>query len=117
MSGIGRYKGVISRYESQESAPETFVELHAIRVGDVAFASNPFELYTDYQHRIQARSPFVQTFIVQLSGGRGMYLPTERGNANKGYSASMFCNPVGFQGGQELVEYTLGVLNEFAQQE
>lgn len=116
MSGIGRYKGVISRYESQESAPETFVELHAIRVGDVAFASNPFELYTDYQHRIQARSPFVQTFIVQLCSTpkgefRAGYLATERAVANVGYSAAIYDNQVSPAGGQTLVEETLADLN------
>lgn len=116
-SYANRRRGVLRRYEEIKTEPAISYEIHVTQVGDIAFASNPFELYMDFMHRMQARSPFVQTFIVQLSGGRGMYLPTERGNANKGYSASMFCNPVGFQGGQELVEYTLGVLNEFAQQE
>jgi len=112
MVGISRYKGVISRYESQDSAPDTFMELHTIRVGDVAFASNPFELYTDYQHRIQARSPFVQTFIVQLCSTpkgefRAGYLATERAVANVGYSAAIFDNQVSPAGGQKLVEETL----------
>ena len=58
------------------------MELHVIGLDDVAFASNQFELYMDYQHRIQARSPFVQTFVVQLagqSGEGGSYLCTQRG--------------------------------------
>ena len=59
----------------------------------------------------------IALWIVQLSGGRGVYLPTQRGNANIVYSASMFCNPIGYQGGQELVEYTLGVLNEMKEKD
>ena len=85
------------------------------RVGEIGFASNPFELYQDYMHRIQARSPFIQTFITQLAGeNAGGYLATERGEFNKGYSASIFCNTVGSEGGQELVEYTLNKLNELS---
>ena len=92
------------------------MELHTIRVGDVAFASNPFELYTDYQHRIQARSPFVQTFIVQLCSTpkgefRAGYLATERAVANVGYSAAIYDNQVSPAGGQTLVEETLADLN------
>jgi hypothetical protein len=65
-------------------------------------------------HRIQARSPFIQTFIVQLTGvpgpDGGTYLATERGAWGKGYSASRYCNIVSPQGGQELVEATVRLL-------
>ena len=82
-------------------------------MGEIAFATNPWELYQDYMHRIQARSPFIQTFITQLAGdGCACYVPTIRGEANKGYSASIFCNSIGSEGGQVLVEYTLAKLNE-----
>ena len=87
------------------------MELHVVKVGDIAFATNPFELYIDYQHRIQARSPFTQTFIVQLvgqpAGYKAGYLATERAVANRGYSAIMYCNQVSWKGGDQLVEETL----------
>ena len=60
-------------------------------------------------------SPFEQTFIVQLTGDphqAGSYLATKRAQANKGYSASPYCNQVSPEGGQELVEETLKVLKE-----
>ena len=82
---------------------------------DVAFATNRFELFIDFMHRIQARSPFVQTFIVQLTAdprGRGSYLATERAQKNKGYSATPYCNQVSPKGGQQLVEQTLKMLDE-----
>ena len=34
------------------------------------------------------------------------------GIANKGYSASLFCNQIGAEGGQQIVEETLAILNE-----
>ena len=52
-----RYKGIIDRYEAQKEQPKFPMELHVIGLDDVAFASNQFELYMDYQHRIQARQP------------------------------------------------------------
>ena len=42
----------------------------------------------------------------------GTYLCTERGAEGRGYSASMYCNLVSPQGGQELVEETLTALRE-----
>lgn len=111
-----RYKAIIDRYEEQKEQPKHPMEMHVIGLGDIAFATNQFELYMDYQHRIQARSPFEQTFIVQLAGqsGRrsGTYLATERGAQGRGYSASMFCNRVSPEGGQELVEETVKILKE-----
>ena len=107
----------LERYENREKDLLLHTAVHAVRVGEIAFASNRFELYQDYMHRIQARSPFMQTFVVQLASFEGgTYLPTERGVKNKGYSASIACNIVGAEGGQELVEGTLRMLNELADQ-
>ena len=100
---------------SFENADRQFATtVHAVRIGDAAFVSNRFELFIDYMHRIQARSPFVQTFIVQLTAVPGLeggsYLPTERAVANKGYSASPYCNVASASGGQQLVEESLSLL-------
>ena len=112
-----RCEAVIKRYETQDAEPKLPMELHVVRLGDIAFASNRFELYMDYMHRIQARSPAVQTFIIQLAGtevgdGAGSYLATRRGAEGKGYSATQYCNLVSPEGGQELVAETLQDLNE-----
>ncbi len=105
----------LARFEQQEAEPRFPMELHVLRIGDVAFATNCFELYMDFMHRIQARSPFCQTFVVQLTGSpspHGGYLATERGAWGKGYSASIYCNQVSPQGGQELVEETVRILKD-----
>ncbi len=116
VSGRNRYRRIIARYETQTAEPKLPMELHVVRIGDIAFASNRFELYMDFQHRIQARSPFEQTFIIQLCGTPGpyggTYLATERGAWGRGYSASLYCNEVSPQGGQELVDETVMILND-----
>jgi hypothetical protein len=62
--------GVVKRYEQQQAGTATpySMELHVIRLGDVAIATNPFELFTDYGIQIKARSPALQTFLIQLAG-------------------------------------------------
>ncbi len=115
-SGRDRARGIITRYKEQKTEPKLPMELHVVKIGNIAFASNRFELYMDFQHRIQARSPFEQTFIIQLAAQPGetggTYLCTQRGFEGKGYSASMYCNLVSYEGGQELVEETVRVLKE-----
>ena len=102
----------IQRYENYDQDPTLDVMTHVARIGDIAFATTRFELYMDFMHRLQARSPFLQTFVIQLAGDEGgSYLPTHRAVANKGYSASIFCNQVGPEGGQEWVEACLDMLN------
>ncbi|MBO4411812.1 MAG: hypothetical protein J5794_06470 [Lachnospiraceae bacterium] len=110
---INRNKRGLERYRLCKEEPRVETTVHVVRIGDIAFATNRFELYMDYMHQIQARSPFIQTFIVQLCGeGASGYLPTERGVENKGYSASIFCNSVGPEGGRDLVEETLNMLEK-----
>jgi len=110
-----RCRRVKDTYENQNTDRQFSTVIHAVRIGDAAFVSNRFELFIDYMHRMQARSPFVQTFIVQLTAVPGLeggsYLPTERAVANKGYSASPYCNQAAAAGGQQLVEDTLEMLN------
>jgi len=109
-------EALIRRYERQKAAPQsTFeMELHVLRLGDVAICTNPFELYTDYGIRIKARSKAVQTFVVQLTGGPGdgsPYLPTESAVRGGGYSAIAPSCHVGPKAGQILVNRTVELIN------
>ena len=111
-SEISRCEGVMARFEDKrETEP---CRIHVVKLGDIAFTTCPHELYIDYQHRIQARSPFAQTFMVQLAAsevGAHGYLATERAAANKGYSAISYSCHVSPKGGQDMVERTLELLN------
>ena len=108
--------GVKSRYELQKIRPKMPIEVHVLRLGDVAIATNPFELYLDYGIRIKGRSPAVQTFLVQLSG-HGTYLPSARAIAGGSYGAIPASTLTGPEAGQELVEKTLEMINSFWQGE
>jgi len=115
-NAIRRYINTLKDAEDNKVEPNIKVGTHIIRIGDISFVTTPFELYMDYQHRIQARSPFLQTFIVQLCGDTcGGYLATERGIANKGYSATMFDNTISAAAGQQYVNNAVNILKELAQ--
>jgi hypothetical protein len=115
---IARCQKVVDTYEDQQKNPIQVqpVEIHVIRLGNIVFATNPFELFLDYGIRIQAQSPATQTFLVQLAGRGidwgGSYLPTERAEKGGGYSACVYCNRVGSQGGRQLVEATVNTIED-----
>jgi hypothetical protein len=107
---------MMARYEYQKKNPCYQAELHLLRLGDLAVATNPFELYSDYGLRIKARSPAVQTAVVQLTAGCAAYLPTERAVLGGGYSARIDDGVVGPEGGTVLVNETTMVLREMWEQ-
>lgn len=119
------YGLVVNRYLAQQKGErKTYaMEMHVLRLGDVAIATNPFELFVDYGVQIEARSPAVQTFLIQLaSSGRepAYYLPTPRAVAGgaldehpfTNYSATIMSNMVGPEGGQVLVDRTVETICE-----
>lgn len=100
-------QGVILRYRQQKKSPVYAFDCHILRLGNVAIATNPFELYHEFALRIKARAKAEQVFIVQLSNGAGGYLPTRVAVEGGSYSskpASTVCGP---EGGDMLVEKTL----------
>jgi len=109
----GWFKRVVDRYNNQQSeSPHFPMELHVIRLCDIAIASNPFELFLDFGVRMEARSKAVMTLIVQLSCDYSGYLPTAKAVAGGHYSATVQSNNVGPEGGQVLVDETVKRINE-----
>ncbi|MCH7556047.1 MAG: hypothetical protein IIB56_01160 [Planctomycetes bacterium] len=106
------YEMTVNRFNRQKTEPKpTYeMELHVLRIGDVAICTNSFELFTDYGIRMKARSKAVQTFVVQLVGP-GTYLPTEKAIRGGHYSAVVHSSLVGPEGGNVLVNRTVNIIN------
>jgi hypothetical protein len=106
------YEMTVSRFNRQRTDPKpTYeMELHILRLGDIAVCTNSFELFTDYGIRMKARSEAVQTFVVQLVGP-GTYLPTEKAIRGGHYSAVVHSSLVGPEGGNVLVNRTVNIIN------
>ena len=66
--------------------PETVsITLQAIRIGDIAIAAMPCEVFAESGLRIKANSPFEKTFSMELANGYGGYLPTPEQHELGGY--------------------------------
>ena len=112
----GYYGMVVERYRAQQKGERlTYpIEMHVLRLGDVAIATNPFELYLDYGVQIHARSAAKQTILLQLASapvGYAGYVPTPRAVRAGGYSAEVVVNMVGPEGAQALVDRTVEAID------
>jgi hypothetical protein len=101
---------MVNRYKLQSTEPNYGIEVHTLRVNDLAYCTNPFELYTDYGLRMKARSPAKHTSVVQLTADCAAYLPTERAVEGGGYSGRIDDGVIGPTGGRKLVDETVRML-------
>ena len=98
----------VKRYEyGQETYP---VPLHAVRLGNVALLTNPFELYQEYADRMRMALKDVHVFDVQLADDALGYLPTQKAVDGGGYSAGLFSCLFGQQGGDALVRHSVALV-------
>ena len=111
------HTGTIQRYEVQEYCSTIDIEVHAVRLGDTVFVTNPFELFLDYGNQIRARSAAAQTFIAQLTNGACSYLPTEKAERAGHYSAYISSGLVDHTAGELLVSATLDMINDLFEEE
>ena len=112
---IKNQQAVITRYESQDEVPTISFDMNVARIGDIAIASNPFELYLYYGQNIKARSKAFQTFLVQLSGNANFhagYLPSPDGEKFGGYGGLIINGQVGSDGGYKLADITVEEINK-----
>jgi hypothetical protein len=85
MEGILAW-GTVSLQESFADDPTDTVSIHALRIGDVALATQPFELFCQFGLDIKRRSPFDVTGVCSVADGHGGYCPTMYGIIGGGYS-------------------------------
>ena len=112
---IKNAQAVITRYENQDENPNYIFDMNVIRLGDIAIANNPFELYLYYGQNIKARSKAFQTFLVQLSGNGNFhagYLPSPDAERFGGYGGLIINGQVGSDGGYKLADRTVEEINK-----
>jgi hypothetical protein len=107
----GWLQTTMNRYQNQDQQPTFAVDAHVLRLGDVAIATSPFELFSDYGAQIEGRSRAEQTFVIELTDGWESYLPTSRAVAGGGYSAVVQSNRGGPEAGQILLDRTVEAIN------
>ena len=103
--------GDLMRAEVQERMDTLDTEVHIIRLGNVAFATNPLEPFIKYGNQIKGRSNAEQTFLVQLANGIEGYVPTQKAEQGGHYSGFAASGILGHIGGEQLVRETVKNIN------
>jgi hypothetical protein len=86
-----------------ESPDEVSVPLQALRIGDVAIAAIPFEVFAEIGLEIKAKKPLPMTFTIELANGSYGYLPTPRQHAWGGYETWLGTNLVEVEASTKIV--------------
>lgn len=111
---IKNAQAVILRYEDQDEDPTLSFRMNVVRLGDIAIADNPFELYLYYGQNIKARTKCQQTFLIQLAAGADHYagyLPSPDGEKFGGYGGCVINGQCGHEAGFKLADDTVEAIN------
>jgi hypothetical protein len=80
---------------ARDAKPDTVsCVMQVFRIGELGVASIPFEVFTEIGLEIKARSPFQDTFTIELANGSYGYLPTPAQHALGGYETWLGTNRV-----------------------
>ena len=104
-------KAIVKRGKDQIEQPDLTFEMHVCRIGDVAFATCPFELYLAYGQSIKARSLAKQTFVVEQCGGTYGYVPTPAAEEARGYGGGVNHGQIGHEGAFKLCDAAVDGIN------
>lgn len=86
--------------------------LQVFRIGDLGIAAIPFEVFTETGLEIKARSPFPDTFTIELANGSHGYLPTPAQIDLGGYETWLGTNRVEREASVKVTERILELFGQ-----
>lgn len=86
------------------------VLIQALRIGDLGIAAIPFETFAETGLEIKEKSPFSQTFTIELANGAYGYLPTPEQHKLGGYESWLGTNRVEVEASTKIVNLLLNLL-------
>ena len=93
-----------------EMPPRIDVPLQALRIGEMAVVTIPFEVFVEIGLELKSKSPFPDTFVVSLANGAHGYLPTAAHHEIGGYETWLGTNQVEVGAAQKIVDTLLQML-------
>jgi len=96
------YLGRIDQLEA-EWPDEIAIVLQVLKIGDLGIAAVPFETFSETGLEIKDKSPFAQTFTIELANGGYGYLPTPEQHELGGYETWLGTNRVEKKATQKIV--------------
>lgn len=95
-----------------ESPDEVQIPLQTLRIGDLGIAAIPFEVFAEIGLEIKDRSPFKQSFTIELANGSYGYLPTPEQHELGGYETWLGTNRVEFEASRKIVQTLLPMFEQ-----
>ena len=95
-----------------EMPPRIDIPLQAVRIGDLAIVTIPFEVFVEIGLELKAKSPFPDTFAISLANGAYGYLPTVAHHELGGYETWLGTNQVEIQAAPKIVDALLQMLGQ-----
>jgi len=93
-----------SRTVAAADWPESIsIVLQTFRIGDLGIAAVPFETFTETGLEIKSKSPFKDTFSIELANGGYGYLPTPEQHELGGYETWLGTNRVETEASRKIV--------------
>jgi hypothetical protein len=93
------------------------VQLQAIRIGDLAVCTIPFETFVEIGLELKRRSPFDRTMVVGIANGSHGYLPTPEQHRLGGYETWLGTSRVQLDASVIITNELLGMLDELARKD
>lgn len=95
----------------QEGPDTVSVPLQTLRIGDLGIAAIPFEVFTETGLELKQKSPFDDTFTIELANGSFGYLPTPQQHRWGGYETWLGTNYVQKDASELIVKELLGLFD------
>jgi len=95
-----------------EEPPTTKVLVQAVRIGDLAICTLPFEVFAEIGLELKEKSPAADTFVMSLANGGYGYLPTPEQHRFGGYETWLTTNKVQKDASVILVDNLVEMLGE-----
>ncbi|WP_233578201.1 hypothetical protein [Tautonia sociabilis] len=86
--------------------------LQTLRIGDLGIAAIPFEVFAESGLEIKQRSPFNDSFTIELANGSYGYLPTPRQHELGGYETWLGTNRVEIQASEKIEDVIIDLFGE-----
>lgn len=93
----------------EEWPDQVEIILQAFRIGDLGIAAIPFEVFTEIGLEIKSKSPFKDTFTIELANGSYAYLPTPAQHELGGYETWLTTNRVETKASEKIVAELLNL--------
>lgn len=112
LNGMMEYANAVDYFKQMSYDKETYpCTLHAVRIGDIVWITNPFELFIEYADRIRAGVPQATVIDVELAGDTSLgYLATQKAIDRGGYSALRFSGRTNAEGGEKVVAASINLI-------